>query len=83
MGYLVEDDRGGVFLRDTSTMWSSAGSRALAALVSELLEGEARFDEPPIGLGPQAVYGEPAEVPKAAACGRDWVATTLLSARAA
>lgn len=83
LGFLVEDDAGVVFLRNHSARWTSPGSRALAALVTELLEGCSTFEHPPIGLGPQVVFGEVAEVPQSALGGREWVASTVLSARAA
>ena len=82
LGFLVDDLEGVAFLRSPSTTWPSEGTGALAALVIELLEGGTTFEQPSIGLGPQVVFGGVAEVPKSAAGGREWVASTIL-ARAA
>jgi hypothetical protein len=59
------------------TLESNGLTRRLAALVSECLKAEPVFEDPPLGAGPQVLFGDAAEVPAAGEDARRWVATML------
>lgn len=82
LGFMVEDGAT-AFVPSASTAWPTEGTRLLADLVSELLEAAPAFEDPPLGAGPQVLFGDGAEVPVSADDARRWVASTMLSDQAA
>jgi len=82
LGFMVDDGVVG-FVPSACTAWPTEGTRRLAELVSELLEAKPAFEAPPLGAGPQVVFGDVAEAPVSVEDARGWVASTLLADQAA
>lgn len=53
LGFMVDDGAVG-FVPSASTEGPTEGMRRLDELVSELLEAETAFEDPPIGAGPRS-----------------------------